>query len=125
MFKATNKKATFAEKLLADMTPAEMRLWAELSLINIGTKARHVCPWRPQVVIKGWIVDFYNDHDLTAIEVDGTSHEEPGQKAKDAIKDSVLRHFGIRVVRISNSDVFRDPTALVQKLLFGELYKRD
>lgn len=117
MFKATAKKQSFAEKLLASMTPAELRLWAELSKINVGPNCRPICPWRPQVVIKGWIVDFYSDRMLTAIEVDGQVHDEVEQAAKDAIKDSVLSHFGIKVHRVRNQEVFRDPELLVRKIM--------
>ena len=117
MFRATARKRDFAIKLLARMTPAEQRLWAELSKINVGPKSRPVCPWRPQVVIKGWIVDFYNDSLITAIEVDGQVHNEAEQAAKDALKDQTLRHFGIRVIRIRNQEVFRDAEIIVRRIM--------
>src|SRR5206468_11538671 len=62
MFKATAVKRDFAKQLLNSMTSAELRLWAELSKENVGPLVRPICPWRPQVVIKGWIVDFYNNY---------------------------------------------------------------
>lgn len=117
MFKATSKKREFAEQLLARMTPSELRLWAELSKVTYGPKSRTVCSWRPQVVIKGWIVDFYNDHMLTAIEVDGQVHNQAEQQAKDAIKDSVLSHFGIKVIRLTNAEVNKRAAALVDKIM--------
>lgn len=122
MFTATRGKADFRRKLLANLTKAELRLWAELSKINVGPKCRRICPWRPQVVIKGWIVDFYNDQCLTAIEVDGPNHEAAEQKARDGIKDTALRHFGLCVVRFTNAEVFRDAAALVQQLLEDKPY---
>ncbi len=120
MFKATHQKRTFAEKLLANMTPAELKLWAELSKQNVGTEDRPRCPWRPQVVIKGWIVDFYNDHTLTAIEVDGQVHDAARQQSRDEIKDMALRHFGICVIRIRNQEVFRN----TEKLVFDRILSR-
>lgn len=117
MFKAVPGKRRFAAELLSRMTPAEMCLWAELSKINSGTKNRPTCPWRPQVVIKGWIVDFYHDGLLRAIELDGPVHDDAQQQAKDGIKDTVLSHFGIRVMRFKNAEVFRDPEALMRKIM--------
>ncbi len=125
MFRATPGKAAFAEKLLANMTRAEMRLWAELSKISIGPRSRPICPWRPQVVIKGWIVDFYHGHGLLAIEVDGQVHQEAEQAGRDAIKDEVLKHFGIRVLRIRNQEVFRDPVALAHRIDVMAQYTSD
>ena len=70
-----------------------------------------------QVVVKGWIVDFYNDSMLRVIEVDGPVHDSAEQHAKDAIKDTVLSHFGIRDVRVTNAEVFRDPDSLVRRIM--------
>lgn len=120
MFKATARKRAFAEKLLAQMTMAELRLWAELSRFNCATKSRPCCPWKPQVVIKGWIVDFYNERSLVAVEVDGPVHNEAEQRTKDAIKDAALYHFGIRVRRFTNAEVFRDPAAIARRLDINE-----
>ncbi len=116
MFKATQLKHDYAVRLLDRMTPAELRLWAELSQENVGPRVRPICPWRCQVVIKGWIVDFYNDYTLTVIEVDGSIHDQAEQQAKDAIKDEALRHFGLRVIRVTNAEVLRDAPALVQHI---------
>lgn len=116
MFSATARKRDYARQLLNRMTPAERRLWAELSKENIGSKTRHVCPWRPQVVIKGWIVDFYNDHTLKVIEVDGPVHDTASKQAQDHIKDEALAHFGLRVYRVTNAEVWRDPEALVKRI---------
>ncbi len=120
MFIATQAKREFASKMLGNMTQAELRMCAELSKDNCGTKNRPVCPWRPQVVIKGWIVDFYNDHILTAIEVDGSIHDTDDQKARDYVKDTALRHFGIRVVRVRNESVLQHAEALAYSIINRE-----
>lgn len=116
MFKASHLKKEYADALLARMTVAELRLWAELSKENAATRARPRCPWRCQVLIKGWIVDFYNDYRLWAIEVDGPVHQDAEQRAKDAIKDEVLHHFGITVHRVSNAEILRDAATWLHQL---------
>lgn len=117
VFRADPAKAAFARELTSRMTRAERALWREFQKVNTGSKKRPVCPWKPQVVIKGWIVDFYNPYTLMAIEVDGGIHDTSEQKAKDELKDSVLRHFGIRVVRVRNEEVLRSPTAVFRRIM--------
>ena len=116
MFKAVPGKRDFARRLLGNLTQAELLLWSELSKLNVGTKSRPRCPWRPQVVIKGWIVDFYSDLYLTALEIDGEVHNQADQSAKDALKDRALSHFGIRVLRYRNQEVYRNPAALAEQI---------
>ncbi len=105
IFTPTAKKAEFALKLRTAQTYTEIALGKYLLAQNIGTVNRPVCPWKEQVVVKGWIVDFYNHHRLLAIEVDGGIHDTPEQRRRDALKDKILHEKGISVIRIKNKTV--------------------
>lgn len=41
---------------------------------------------------------------LLAVEFDGPHHDDPKQQRKDRLKDAVLAHFGIPLIRISHAD---------------------
>lgn len=111
IFRPTLKKAEFANQLRRSLTPAESELWKYLRNDNIGSKQKRVCPWLSQVVVKGWIIDFYNNHRLLG-EVDGSIHDTQEQWEKDHLKDSVLGSLGIRIVRISNRVVLSKPIVI-------------
>lgn len=102
IFRPTRQKADFANQLRRSLTPAEEALWKVLQQINIGSKEHPARPWHSQVVVKGWIVDFYNHHRLLGLEVDGGIHDTQSQWEKDQLKDSVLMRMGIRIIRIPN-----------------------
>lgn len=88
-------KLLFADYLRANQTPSE-RLMARV-LFHLGIDAA------PQVVIRGWIVDFYDYGTGTIIEVDGSSHQD--RAAEDQERDAILRDAGYRVIRVSNEEV--------------------
>lgn len=54
---------------------------------------------------KGQSVDFYLHQAHLVIEIDGSSHNESAQKAKDYERDLELKKHGIRTVRIKASDI--------------------
>ncbi|HEY7021833.1 MAG TPA: DUF559 domain-containing protein [Ktedonobacterales bacterium] len=71
----------------------------------------HGYHFRRQQVMAGFIVDFYRHAARLAVEVDGAAHN--GQEAYDAERDQALAGYGVRVLRVSNSDVERHlPTVL-------------
>lgn len=41
---------------------------------------------------------------LLAVEFDGPHHDDPKQQRKDRLKDAVLAHYGIPLIRISHAD---------------------
>lgn len=52
-----------------------------------------------------YIADFYSDEAKLVIEIDGSVHETVSQKEYDAIRDDIIRNYGVRILRISNEDI--------------------
>jgi very-short-patch-repair endonuclease len=98
------------------MTPAERRLWAQLRGRRLDG-AR----FRRQLVVAGFILDFYCHAAGLAVEVDGGVHET--QQAYDLERDHALAAQGVRVRRLANDQVLGDlpaALALVRTWLRGE-----
>jgi very-short-patch-repair endonuclease len=92
-------------------TPAERKLWQGLRKHQVGG-----LKFRRQVPLGPYIADFYCPSARLVIEVDGVSHiDAPG----DAVRDSWMTNSNIRVVRISNRDVFRNLDGIL--IAIGEL----
>lgn len=89
-------KRAFAKQLREHQTPAE-RLMARV-LYHLGIDAE------PQVVLLGYIVDFFDASTLTVIEVDGPIHEQ--QRGYDRQRDAAMERAGYRVIRVTNAEVY-------------------
>lgn len=63
------------------------------------------------------MADFVLLDDKIVIEVDGSSHNTPGQKIKDLKHTAELEALGYKVMRCKNEDAIRHPTETVAKLL--------
>jgi very-short-patch-repair endonuclease len=96
-----------AKQLRQTMTAAEIRLWQHLRAGRLG--GFH---FRRQQIIDGFIADFYCHAAGLIIEVDGDVHET--QPEYDAERDRVLAARSLRILRLTNEQVFRDlPACLV------------
>lgn len=103
-------KLDFARALRKNMTPAEEELWCYL-------RCRTLCfRFRRQAVILGWIADFWCPSRRLVIEVDGSVHRKPEQRARDERRDGVLMAHGIRTLRLPNEMVLHSPAATLQKI---------
>ncbi len=60
---------------------------------------------KPQLVLRGYIVDFYLPDLALVLEVDGPRHEEPKQRHYDFNRDAALSLNGIRTVRFTHKDL--------------------
>ena len=101
-----------ARELRAHMTPAEKKLWAYLRELP-----QRVLRQRP---IDHYIVDFYIPKAKLVIEVDGEPHFTEEGKAYDAERDAVLEGYGLRVLRLPNSEVmerFEEAKAKIARAL--------
>lgn len=68
--------------------------------------------FRRQVILLGWIVDFYAAALRLAVEVDGPIHDSPSARAYDARRQLTLeRELGIRFLRFTNAEVMQNPDA--------------
>ena len=86
-------------------TPSEAVLWRHLRGDALGVR------FRRQVVVGPFILDFYSAAARLAVEVDGGIHT--ARSERDARRDAALAADGIRVVRVSDTDIVKDlPTVL-------------
>ena len=100
-------KLAFARKLREHMTEPERLLWERL---------QYVAGWSCQVVLYGWIVDFYHSGKRIAVEIDGAIHTTPAQIKIDQIKDVSLWKRKIQVRRFVNKQVLDDVESVILQL---------
>ena len=98
-FHSQNTKRS--RRLRHDMTPQERKLWY-CFLRNYPIKIYR------QRSIDRFIADFYCSESHTVIEIDGGQHVSPEGKEKDEIRDQILNSYGLRVIRIYNTDIDRN-----------------
>ena len=90
-----------AKELRQKMTPSESKLWEHLRTNRLA--GLH---FRRQQVIEPYIVDFYCHQAALVIEVDGEIHLQ--QQEADRQRDQYLQSIGLRILRITNSEVDQD-----------------
>jgi very-short-patch-repair endonuclease len=90
-----------ARALRASQTSAEAKLWQAI-------RNRKLARWkfRRQHPIDRYVVDFVTLDGKLIVEVDGVTHDEPSEIAKDRARTEVLESRGFLVVRVSNTDVY-------------------
>jgi very-short-patch-repair endonuclease len=90
-----------ARKLRESQTSAEAKLWQAL-------RNRRLARWkfRRQHPIDRYIVDFVTIDGKLIVEVDGVTHAEPSELARDKARSDVIEACGFLVVRVSNTDVY-------------------
>ncbi len=89
------QKRAFAKKLKSNPTKAEAFFYSRTRRRAFGPR------FRRQVVIRGYIVDFWIPKFKLVIEIDGPYHDPED----DAIRDGHLSELGIKTIRFTNSQV--------------------
>lgn len=102
----TRDKQEFAKKMRDSPTTTER--------IMLNLLVEHEIKFKTQVVMLGYIVDFYFKHAKAILEVDGASHRE--QKKYDNIRDEAFRQAGFRVLRIASFRLFKEPLAVIEEV---------
>jgi very-short-patch-repair endonuclease len=103
-----------ARELRRNMSEAEIMLWSRLKrLRDRGFRVRRQFPFR------GYYLDFVCLSRRLVIEVDGSHHGDDLQSAHDAVRDRVLERQGFRVLRFWASDVRRDLSEIVDRIVLG------
>ena len=98
-------------QLRHDRSPAEHILWRYLKGRQLlGLK------FRRQHSIGRYIVDFSCPSIRLVVEVDGDSHFEEAQQQRDAIREELMKQFGIRTIRFRNDEVLHDTLTVVERL---------
>ena len=87
-----------AQALRKNMTPEENHIWYDfLKKLPV--------PVKRQKSIEDYIVDFYIPSAKVVIEIDGSQHYEPANRAEDEARDAKLGEWGITVLRYTNEDI--------------------
>ena len=98
-----SKLKEFARQLRNNSTETEIYLWLKLK-----GKQMYGYDFHRQKPIDNYIVDFFCNKLMLAIEVDGYSHEFLEVYNKDIIKEKRLNELGIHVLRFSDYQVLKD-----------------
>ena len=100
-----------ARKLRESQTSAEAKLWQAL-------RNRRLAQWkfRRQHPIDRYIVDFVTIDGKLIVEVDGVTHSEPSELARDKRRSDVLEACGFLVVRVSNTDVYENLEGVLETI---------
>jgi very-short-patch-repair endonuclease len=93
------------------MTEAEKAFWE-----MVRGKKFHGLKFRRQQIIDGFIVDFYCDSLGLCVEIDGSIHDTEEQFEYDKNRDEVLALRGLKVLRLTNDELFNEPDVVVEKL---------
>lgn len=97
-----------AGKLRKNMTEAEKMLWNRLNKSQLGVR------FKAQHPIDIFIADFYCHRHKLVIELDGGIHEK--QQEYDEWRTDELKYLGIKVIRFTNNEVFKDIDGVVEKI---------
>ena len=97
-----------ARDLRKNATDAERRRWSKIR----GKQLKEYQFYR-QKNIGDYIVDFYCPAAKLIVEIDGGQHYSEANIVKDEARDKFLSDLGFRVLRYSNSDVFKNIEGVV------------
>ena len=90
-----------ARELRKNMTKEERHLWYDFLRFHPARFSR-------QKVLGKYIADFYSAQAKLVIEIDGAEHYSKDGVEHDEIRTEFLEEYGLRVVRIPNSNVNRN-----------------
>ena len=93
----------YARDFRNNPTPSEAFLWQRL-------KGKRVCgfDFHRQKPLGYYIVDFFCNELMLAIEIDGSVHNDDYNKIKDAQRQDRLEDLGVHFLRFSASDVMNN-----------------
>lgn len=100
-----------AERMLSSPTKHESVLAARIEKSRLRN-----WPVQRQVVMLGYILDFYFPTVGLCVEVDGGYHETAGQSQRDAVRDKALESYGVVTMRFGNVEVERSAAQVVKKI---------
>lgn len=100
-YKHNKELVPLAKMLRNNMTKEEKHLWYDYL-------RKYPVRFIRQKIIGKYILDFYCAQAKLAIELDGSQHYEPKNLEKDAVRTRYLEQYGIKVIRISNLDIYKN-----------------
>ncbi len=100
-----------ARELRKMETPSEKLLWTSLQKNQVlGLHFRRQHP------ISIFIADFYCPKINLVIEIDGEIHDIPEYKIHDIGRSEILNDFGIKVIRFTNEQIFKDIESVIKNI---------
>jgi very-short-patch-repair endonuclease len=106
------KSQRFAKSLRKQMTDAEVILWSYLRREALtGLRFRRQHPIGP------YAADFACMKVRLIVEVDGATHSTADEIRHDRIRDGYLRHHGWRVLRVTNDDVYKNLSGVIDAII--------
>jgi very-short-patch-repair endonuclease len=111
MLSYDKKLKTLSQHLRKNMTDAENMLWSKLRRKQL--EGHH---FYRQKIIGKYIVDFYCPKANLVIELDGGQHYSERGQDNDRVRDDVLRELGLKVLRISDREVFENMDGVMQEI---------
>ena len=107
------KLKELARELRNNSTKAEIILWLKLK-----NKQLYGYDFHRQKPIDIYIVDFFCQELMLAIEVDGYSHQFEDVYFKDVTKENKLNEFDISVLRFTDDQVLKDMKNVLRAIEF-------
>jgi very-short-patch-repair endonuclease len=101
----------FARGQRANAVQAEAIIWRA-----VRDRRCEGAKFRRQVALGNFIVDFVCFDGRLVVEIDGPTHEEAEQQAKDSERDAWLREQGFRVLRLPNELVIASTELAVARI---------
>lgn len=101
-----------ARELRKDSTFAEKVLWQALRNRRLSGLR-----FKRQQPMGGYVVDFYCPRLRLIIELEGSVHDNPDQRAHDRDRFEELQIRGLRVLRIRNEVVMKDLGMVLEQIL--------
>jgi very-short-patch-repair endonuclease len=100
-----------ARTLRASQTSAEARLWQAL-------RNRKLARWkfRQQHPIDRYIFDFVSLDGKLVVEVDGVTHAQAEEVARDEHRARIIESPGFLVVRVTNVDVYENLEGVLEMI---------
>jgi very-short-patch-repair endonuclease len=111
MLSYNKKLKRHSRELRGNMTDAERLVWS-----RIRRKQLKGYQFYRQKVIGNYIVDFYCPKANLIIELDGGQHYTDEGMKKDKNRDDYMTSVGLRVLRFSDRDVFKNLNGLIEKI---------
>ncbi len=99
-----------ARAMRKEPTAGEKKLWSRIRNEQLGAKFRRQHPLGP------FIADFYCHEHHLIVEVDGDTHGDPDRMQYDQEREGILRSFGLRIKRYTDTDVLKNTDAVVADL---------
>jgi very-short-patch-repair endonuclease len=107
-------------ELRRSMPDAEVMLWSRL-------KGRQLlgCKFRRQYSVGSFVLDFFSAEIKLGIELDGDSHFRSGVREYDQKRQQFIESFGIKVIRLLNTEIYQNLDGALEMIGREVLMKRE